>query len=163
MSVSPTVNFLSYNSTGMNTVKSSWVRDLIKVTDSHFAGIQEHFKKTNNVEKFYEHLSYVIPTVREEGQDSGHPKGGITQLISKQLGIKTERVSTKNFKLQAQVLGLSSRKLWINAYFPNDPLRQNFDETELILLLSEIENIMDTCNYDDCLLQGQNWELGQKL
>ena len=42
---SPIVTFLSYNATGMNTVKAEWIRDLLKVTDSHFVGIQEHFMR----------------------------------------------------------------------------------------------------------------------
>ena len=69
----PTVNFISYNSTGLNTVKSSWIRDLVKVTNSNFVAVQEHFKKTKSVDTFFreqfsDYYSYVIPAVREQNQ-----------------------------------------------------------------------------------------------
>ena len=49
----PTVNFISYNSTGINSIKTSWIRDLCKVTNANFLGIQEHFKSSKSVDKFF--------------------------------------------------------------------------------------------------------------
>ena len=43
----PTVNFLSYNSTGLNEAKLKWINDLMITTDASFTGIQEHFRKSN--------------------------------------------------------------------------------------------------------------------
>ena len=37
---------------------------------------------------------------------------------------------------------------------PTDPRVANFDQTELLQVQNEIENIMDTIEYDDCLLGG---------
>ena len=79
------INFLSYNSTGMNTVKSGWVRELSKLTNASFIGIQEHFKKSKSLDKFFsdefpDYNSFVIPGYREPGQDSGRPKAGLAQL-----------------------------------------------------------------------------------
>ena len=37
--------FLSYNSTGLNTVKTKWIRDIIQVTKSDFTAVQECFKR----------------------------------------------------------------------------------------------------------------------
>ena len=51
--VIPTANFMSYNSTGINTIKADWIRDLYKVTNIDFISIQEHFKKTKTVDKFF--------------------------------------------------------------------------------------------------------------
>ena len=72
----PTVNFVSYNSTGMNSIKSSWIRDFCKVTKTDYLSLQEHFKKTKSIdayfkEQFIDHMSYVIPAYREQCQDSG--------------------------------------------------------------------------------------------
>jgi hypothetical protein len=50
--VIPTVNFLSYNSTGMNSVKSDWKRNLCTIAKCDFISIQEHFKKKLNLGKF---------------------------------------------------------------------------------------------------------------
>ena len=148
--VIPTVNFMSFNSTGLDSIKAEYIRDLYNMTRCDFISIQEHFKKTKSIDKFFkdnfpEHVSYVIPGFREINQDSGRPKGGIAQLRKKKLDIKVDRVMTKNFRIQEQVLHFAnSRLLWINTYFPTDPGGTNFDENELIGLLIEIEDIIWT-------------------
>ena len=147
--VIPTVNFLSYNSTGLDSIKADFIRNLYSITECDFISIQEHFKKTKSLDNFFkcnfpEHTSYVIPGVRELDQDSGRPKGGIAQLRNKKLDIKVDGIETKSFRIQAQILYLqTTRLLWINTYFPTDPGGVNFDENELIGVLSEIEDIMD--------------------
>ena len=93
---SPLVTFLSYNSTGMNTIKAVWIRDLVKVTNSHFVGIQEYFKRTKTVDKFFrdqfdDYNSYVVPAHREQGQDSGRAKGGLAALSSKQIDVQCKK------------------------------------------------------------------------
>ena len=65
-----TLNFMSYNSTGLDTVKIDWIQDLIKTCDIDLFQVQEHFKATKSVEKFFkrqfsESDSYVIPAYRE--------------------------------------------------------------------------------------------------
>ena len=130
------------------------------MTDCGFISIQEHFKKNRNIDQFFkdqfpEHNSYVIPGHRDSEQDSGRPKGGIAQLVSKKIDIKTDRVSTNNFRIQAQILNFSASKiLWINTYFPTDPGNCNLDEEELHELLGEIENVMDNADFDDILWNG---------
>ena len=52
------------------------------MTNSDFISIQEHFKKTKTVNKFFkdqfpDKSSYVIEGHREKGQDSGRPKVGL--------------------------------------------------------------------------------------
>ena len=82
----PTVNILSYNSTGMNTIKTDWIRNFCKLVKIDFCTIQEHFKKSKSDKFFKEHFNdffNVIPAFRAENQDSGQPKGGLAQLIRK--------------------------------------------------------------------------------
>ena len=113
--VIPSVNFLSYNSTGLDSIKADYIRNLYNVTKCDFISIQEHFKKTKSIDKFFkdnfpENTSYVIPGVREKDQDSGRPKGGIAQLRNKKLDIKVDRIEEEkasefkhrfcNFKIQ---------------------------------------------------------------
>ena len=45
--------FLSYNSTGLNSVKTKWIRDIVKLTKSDYISIQEHFKKTKTIDKYF--------------------------------------------------------------------------------------------------------------
>ena len=101
--VIPTAIFLSYNPTGMNTVKSEWIRNLCDVTKTDFCTIQEHFKKINSDKFFKENFdtfsSYVIPAVRADNQDNGRPRGGLAQMYRKNLKIKVERIKTKSFRI----------------------------------------------------------------
>ena len=116
--------FLSYNSTGINSIKTNWIRDLCKLTKTDFFSIQEHFRSTKNTDKFFkdqfqDYYSYVIPAVKNENQDSGRAKGGIAQFARKSAKIKIERIMTSNPQIQAQVLVFpNTRIIWINSYLP---------------------------------------------
>ena len=52
--------FLSYNSTGLNSVKTRWIRDIINVTNSDFITLQEHFKKTKNIDKYFADENFLF-------------------------------------------------------------------------------------------------------
>ena len=165
----PTVTFLSYNSTGINTVKSSWICDLIAVTDASYVQIQEHFKSSKSTDKFFAdqfpgYNSFVIPGHREKNQDSGRAKGGLAQLSKANLDVKKIRVKSSNFRIQAQVLQFTgTRILWMNAYFPTDPQVINYDETELQQILTEVENIMDSVDFDEVIFGADfNWDKSRK-
>ena len=87
--------------------------------------------------------TYFIPAFREKERDSGRAKGGLAQLSSLNYKVKTVRVPTKNFRLQAQALHFpDSVLLWINANFPTDPLTVRYNDEELIGVLSKVEDIM---------------------
>ena len=56
-----------------------------------------------------------------------------------------------------------TRLLWINSYFPTDPQNVNFDDSELLEVLAEVERFMETTGYDDILLQGDlNWDMSRE-
>ena len=158
--VSSTLNLMSYNSTGLDTVKIDWIQDLIKTCDIDFFQVQEHFKATKSVDKYFTKQfsnsdSYVIPAYREPFQDSGRAKGGLAQLSAKHLDIKKERLKTKSWRLQAQILHIGDyRVVWFNCYLPTDPQTVHYDDAELLSVLTEIENILDNNTFDDCILGG---------
>ena len=158
--------FLSYNSTGLNEQKCDWIRDLCNLTGASYVSIQEHFRKPKTTDKLFsdefpDYNSYVIPGYREKNVDRGRPKAGLAQLSDKNLAIKKDRVQTKNFRIQAQVLNFpKSRLLWLNTYLPTDPMTVNdFYESELVSVLSEVEMILDKTMFDDCVWAGDlNWQ-----
>ena len=159
----PNVTFLSYNSTGMNTIKSRWIRDLSVVTDASFIQIQEHFKTTQNTDKFFaeQFPDYNgLPGCRDKYQDRGRAKGGLAQLSKTKLDVKKNRVQCSNFRIQAQTLHFPAMTiLWLNSYFPTDPQLINHDETDLETLLNDLENIMDSTQFDEVILGGDlNWD-----
>ena len=155
----PCVTFLSYNSTGMNSVKAQWTNEICRDLDVDYCAIQEHFKNTKLTYKFFrdkfsEYSTYVIPAHRAPGVDTGRCSGGLTQLSRKTLAVRKDRVISDLYRVQAQVLNFpGSRLLWINAYLPTDPgLMGGWDDSELKKCLSEIERVIRETTHSDVLL-----------
>ena len=161
--------FLSYNPTGLNDQKCDWLNSLCETTSSTYVCIQEHFRKSKTIDKFFKEQfpsfnSYVIPGYREEGQDKGRPKAGLAQLSSANIGIRKDRVMSKSNRIQAQILNFqNTRILWINAYFPTDPKTVVFKDDELLEVLNELERIMDTTQFDDVMMAADmNWDMSRQ-
>ena len=103
----PTVNFLSYNSTGLNDAKIKWINDLIETTNASCIGLQEHFRKSKTIEDMFVKSSptnscQVKPGHRAAGQESGRPKGGLAQLVRKNLNIKMKNLKWKILESRAK-------------------------------------------------------------
>ena len=163
-----TVNFLGYNSTEIDEQKCAWIRDLCDLTNASYVTIQEHFKIAKTTDKYFNDQfdkfnSYVIPGQRAKGQDSGRPKAGLAQFSRKDLEIRKDRILTKSFRLQAQILNLeNTRLLWLNAYMPTDPQNAAFVDNELLEVLAEVESILDKAEFDDIIWQGDlNWDMSR--
>jgi len=113
--------FMSFNSTGLDSVKVRFSIDICNTFNVDFLAFQEHFKFVN-VDKYFkknfsEFSSYVIPGYRYPGQVTGRARAGLAQLCKRNIDIKRTRVPTSNFRLQAQVLEFpTSRILWIRSY-----------------------------------------------
>ena len=154
------LNFMSYNSTGLDSAKVHWINEIIRLCNIDCFQLQEHFKVTKSLESFFKKEfskmnSFVLPAHREIFQESGRAKGGLAQLVSKNLDIKKEKIPTKHWRLQAQVLHISDyRLIWINCYFPTDPQTLQFDDQELVSVLDELENILDNNVFEDCIIGG---------
>ena len=105
------VTFMSYNSTGLSSVKCNWICDICDEFNVDYLTIQEHFKKTKSIYKYFHdnskgYNSYVIPGYRPPGQDSGRCKAGLAQLSKKAYSVKKDRVTSKGFRIQAQILNM---------------------------------------------------------
>ena len=77
--------------------------------------------------------------------------------------MENKRIKSDNFRIQAQILEFPTTSLlWIIAYLPNDPMTILYDDRELTEILGEIEDILDSNDFDDCILQGDlNWDMGR--
>ena len=98
------VNFISYNSTGCDTAKTSWIRDLCHVTSADYVCLQEHFKKNSTVNKFFkeqfpDYAPFITPAHREKFHDSGRAMGGLAQLSSSKYKVKHKQLSCKSFRI----------------------------------------------------------------
>ena len=167
----PCVTFVSYNSTAMNSIKAQWTNELCRDLEADYYAIQEHLKNTKMTHKFFrdkfsEYNSYVINAHRAPGVDAGRCSGGLTQLSSKTLAVRKERVMCEGYRVQAQDPNFPSCSLlWINAYLPNDPgLMAGLDDSELRKCLSEIERVMkESTAHSDVLLSADlNWDTERK-
>ena len=151
---------MSYNSTGLDPAKIDWIRNLSDTCKIDFLQLQEHFKTTKTLDshfrkEFPRFDSFVTPAFREAFQDSGRAKGGLAQLVDKKRKIKKEKLTSNSWRIQAQLLHINSYKLiWLNCYFPTDPQTLQYDDSELISVLDEMEKILDNNEFDDCLIGG---------
>ena len=154
------VKFLSYNSTGMNQVKTKWIRDLLDTSGASYCGVQEHFKKMKTLPRYFKsefpkYDSCLVPAHREGDKDTGRAKGGLVQLSVKGTGVRRKRVEMGGCRLQAQILLFGDwRLLWLNVYFPTDPRILNFDESELLEVQTEMEAVLEKGGYDGCVAAG---------
>ena len=155
------ITILSYNSTGFNSVKAQWIRDLMDTTGASLLGLQEHFKNTQSLQKLFKKEfpkcdSVVVPAYREEGRESGRAKGGLAQIVDESLnGVKRQKLQVESWRIQAQILHFGTWKLlWVNVYFPTDPKVLNFNEEELLVVQGQLEAILNQGGYDGCICGG---------
>ena len=105
---------MSYNSTGLDSVKADWIRNLIKTCRIDLFQLQEHFKATKSIDSYFRKEfpmcdSFPTPGYREPFQDSGRAKGGLAQLVDKKMNFKKEKISSQSWRIQAQVLHIDLR------------------------------------------------------
>ena len=98
------LKFMSYNITGLNSVKSDWIMDTMEICYIAYMQIQEHFKKKRNTNNQFKKMfpnndSYVVPGERFVGKDSGRAMGGLSQLSAKNLSVRKEHVTTSQCRI----------------------------------------------------------------
>ena len=109
---------------------------------------------TNKIRKLLNHKydMFIVPAYKENNQVSRwRGKGGLATLWDKRLTKYVFQVKFTNFRLQVTRFDFSSGSLLLlNTYFPCDPRVNNFNEDELLTLLTEIRLIMSThaCIYN---------------
>ena len=81
-------------------------------------------------------------------------------MCESSLDVKKTYVESSNSQIQAVVLNFSEVDvLWINAYLPTDPQTINFDDTNLIRILNDIEKIIENSVYDEIIFGADfNWD-----
>ena len=144
----------SYNSTGFGIAAKNYIRTLLLFSD--ILCVQEHFlldsrsKNYSNVDKLKKDLGekhdmFIVPAHKDPNQVSkGRGKGGLVTLWNKSLTKYVSKISSTNFRIQGTKFSFpEAHLLVINAYFPCDPRVCNYDETEILSLLSDIRSLID--------------------
>ena len=99
---------------------------------------------------------FIEPAFKENKQVSrGRGIGGLATIWNKNLTKYISKVKCDNYRIQATKFLLPHGSiLVINSYFPGDPRISNFDDTELLTLLSDIRHVIDISECHNVLLAG---------
>ena len=154
----------SFNSTGFGLSSSNYKNTLLLFSD--VLCVQEHFildsnerkhSNTNKLRKSFPNFDmHIKPAVKNSTSISrGRGKGGLATIWKPSLTKYVTRVECDNFRLLCSKFAFPSGSiLLINAYFPCDPRRENFDDSELLTLLSDITNLVNISECTNILIAG---------
>ena len=144
------LKILSFNSSGFNDEKASFISLLLNSMNVQILFWQEHFLLKNNLYKidgkFHNFDSFCLPAIRSEKNEfRGRPSGGLGIFWNKSLGdVKIIKHPDSN---RVQAIEIYKKYVFINVYFPTDPRVDNFDDFELLKCLGDInwyyENLPD--------------------
>ena len=144
---------ISYNSRGFNSCKQDFIKTLLSLTGNSLPIICNQENLLLNAHEYIakqplpDHHIIFNPATKD-GLD-GRPKNGMFIAVPNCLKEMVKDVSPHSFRIQSVVINTKTCKiLLINTYFPQDPRITNFDETELVLLLSEIKSPMNDNDND---------------
>ena len=149
---------ISYNSRGFSSCK----QDFVKMFDAISGCMtiicsQENFLLKNNeyvAKQVLPEYHLVFKPATKEGFD-GRPKNGMIIAVPLCLKDNVEDVSPKSNRIQSIIIKNDlSKTLLINTYLPTDPRKEEFDETELILLLSDIARVIEENSFDQVIWTG---------
>ena len=100
------VTFMSYNATGMDTVKCEFIREMQKEYNVNYCAIQEHFKTVKSTEQYFSQQfkdthTYATLAYRLPGVESGRGRGGLVQLAERGLEVSRAWVTAGSPRIQA--------------------------------------------------------------
>ena len=154
----------SYNPTGFGISAVEYLRKLFLF--SNIVCLQEHFlqdsgdKKYSNTNKlrkaFPNHDMFIKPAIKDNSHVSrGRAKGGLATIWDRGITKYVSKITCDNFRLQGTVFSFPGGSLLLlNTYFPCDPRKNNFDDTELVGLLGDIENAINAADCPNVLVAG---------
>ena len=128
--------------------------------------IQEHFlldaqdrkySNTNKLRKKFTNCDmFIVPAHKNSNQVSkGRGKGGLVTMWSKKMTKYVSKIKCDNYRIQATKFNFPSGPvLIINTYFPCDPRTINFDDTELLSILTDIRNVILQSSTNNIWLAG---------
>ena len=144
------LNSLSYNCTGWSNFKADFIRTLLLTHGIAIGVIQEHFLLSRNLYKLSSvsehHSVFSIPAFKSNTRIyGGRPSCGLAIFYHKALSQFITHITVPDsHRVQAIELKISGCSYtYINCYFPTDPRVNNFDETELLNVLQDINFVFD--------------------
>ena len=155
----------SFNSTGFGPSAQNFISTLLVFSD--IVCLQEHFlldskdKKHSNTNLIRQKFGgsydmHIVPAHKSNDQVSrGRGKGGLATIFRKHLTKYAEKIPCSNFRLLGTKFSFpNSSILLINCYFPCDPRKDNYDDSELLDILTDIDNLIRKSQCSDIILAG---------
>ena len=148
---------ISYNSRGFNSCKRDFIRSLPFATGCRtFIFNQENFLLRSNgyiAQKALPEHRIIFKPATKDGLD-GRPKYGMFIAVPSCLNENVKEIPVESNRIQSIIVTIESyRMLLINLYFPTDP-KTDFDESELLVLLAEIQDILNENDFDYVVFGG---------
>ena len=140
---------LSYNSTGFDFEKASFINFLINILKIDIFILQEHMHLRQNVYKILNEFptfeSFIIPASKDNNYvcNRGRPSGGLCIFWKKSFNVNVKLIKHPH-SLRVQAIQFCNNYLLINAYFPCDPQVANFDDFELLKCIEEVKWFLDS-------------------
>lgn len=157
--ISPTLSFLSHNTTGWSDQKADVLQTICKSHNITIGAIQEHMQLPQNLYRiqsmFSDYEFFTIPAYKSnEAIHRGRPSGGLGMFYHKSIEKYVHHITVPNSRrVHGMSVDLPDHKLLIvNVYFPNDPRTNNFDDSELIRTFEDINFILNLLNNEQKLI-----------
>ena len=149
---------ISYNSRGFSSCKQDFIKMFEAITGClTIICSQENFLLKNNeyvAKQVLPEHHLVFKPATKEGFD-GRPKNGMFIALPQCFKNDVVDVSPKSNRVQSIIIKNGSVKtLLINTYFPTDPRKEDFDESELVLLLADVACVIDENSFDQIIWTG---------
>ena len=148
---------ISYNSTGFNAEKASFIKFLLNSMDIDLLILQEHMHLRQNVFKIQRELnkyeSFILPAVKTSNKIcAGRPSGGLSIFWKPSLNKIVNIIKHPN---SSRVHGIElGQTLVLNTYFPVDPRIANFNDFELLKCLEDIKWYFDNFQDHNIIIAG---------
>ena len=99
---------------------------------------------------------FIVPAMKDNNQVSrGRGKGGLATIWSKRMTKYVSLIKCSNHRLQVTKFNFPDSPIIIfNVYFPCVPRVANFNDSELINLLADINTSINSANCNNVLIVG---------
>ena len=149
----------SYNSRGFSSSKQEFLKTLLLLAGNSMSVIcnQENFILNANEYIIRNALPdhHIFFNAAQKEHLDGRPRNGMFVAIPETMKEMVKDVSPKSDRIQSLLFKIESCSiLLINTYFPIDPKSDNFDDSELQLVLHQIKETIHSNEFDQVIWTG---------
>ena len=150
----------SYNSRGFAEEKQDLCKILMSSTGCTYPILcnQENFLLQANgykIKKCLPGAHIIFKEAFKSSHDNGRPKNGMFIAIPAAIKEFVTDISPNHWRVQAVIVHTESNKIMIiNSYFPTDSRVSEFDSSELLTVLSTIQDLLSRDDFNSVIWTG---------